>query len=127
MKLCLVAERVMPNVSASWKASLPMSLEWTWPVIATIGMESIMASTRPDTTTITPTTGAVVIIRPVRLRSIVEFQFRTVVCEMQAGLGINFVYGLSAKTQRRKEARARQGCQAAFFMNLGAVFLPGPN
>ena len=27
MKLCLVAGRVMPKVSASWKASLPMSLE----------------------------------------------------------------------------------------------------
>ena len=32
----------MPNVSASWKASLPISLVETWPVMATIGIESIM-------------------------------------------------------------------------------------
>ena len=44
-KLCLVQERVMPNVSASWNASLPISLVETWPVMATIGMESIMEST----------------------------------------------------------------------------------
>ena len=37
----------MPKVSASWKASLPISLLVTWPVMATMGMESIMASTRP--------------------------------------------------------------------------------
>ena len=37
----------MPNVSASWNASLPISLVDTWPVIATIGIESISASTRP--------------------------------------------------------------------------------
>jgi len=37
MKLCLVAGRVDAKVSASWKASLPMSLEWTWPVMATRG------------------------------------------------------------------------------------------
>ena len=54
MKLCLVAGRVMPKVSASWKASLPMSLEWTWPVMATMGMESIMASTRPVTRLVAP-------------------------------------------------------------------------
>ena len=36
----------MPNVSASWNASLPISLVETWPVIATTGIESIMASTR---------------------------------------------------------------------------------
>ena len=37
----------MPNVSASWNASLPISLVVTWPVMATIGIESIIASTRP--------------------------------------------------------------------------------
>ena len=54
MKLCLVQERVMPKVSASWNASLPMSLLETWPVRATIGMESIMASTRPVTRLVAP-------------------------------------------------------------------------
>ena len=44
----------MPKVSASWKASLPMSLLVTWPVMATIGMESIMASTRPVTRLVAP-------------------------------------------------------------------------
>ena len=39
--LCLVAERVMPTVSHSWKASLPMAWVGTWPVMATIGMESM--------------------------------------------------------------------------------------
>ena len=44
----------MPKVSASWKASLPMSLVETWPVMATIGMESIMASTRPVVRLVAP-------------------------------------------------------------------------
>src|SRR3954470_15117751 len=35
---------VMPQMSASWKASVPMALEETWPVIATIGTESMWAS-----------------------------------------------------------------------------------
>ena len=39
--LCFVAERVMPTVSHSWKASLPMAWVGTWPVMATIGMESM--------------------------------------------------------------------------------------
>src|SRR5581483_4020488 len=43
-KLCLVAERVMPTLSASWNASLPIRCVGTWPVKATIGMESIRAS-----------------------------------------------------------------------------------
>ncbi len=63
-KLCLVAERVMPTLSASWKASLPIRCVGTWPVNATMGIESIMAScsavTRlvqagPDVTRQTPT------------------------------------------------------------------------
>ena len=44
----------MPNVSASWKASLPMSLVETCPVRATIGMESISALTRPVTRLVAP-------------------------------------------------------------------------
>ena len=35
---------VMPRMSASWKASVPMAAEVTWPVIATIGTESMYAS-----------------------------------------------------------------------------------
>ena len=61
--LCLVTERVMPTVSHSWKASLPIAAVDTWPVMATIGMESMKASisgvTRlvaagPDVTIATP-------------------------------------------------------------------------
>ena len=44
----------MPNVSASWNASLPISLVDTWPVMATIGIESIIASTRPVTRLVAP-------------------------------------------------------------------------
>ena len=40
-KLCLVIGKVMPRMSASWKASVPMKAELTWPVMATIGTESM--------------------------------------------------------------------------------------
>ncbi len=40
-KLCLVTGIVMPRMSASWKASVPMNAELTWPVMATIGTESM--------------------------------------------------------------------------------------
>ena len=46
-KLCLVAERVMPTLSASWNASLPMRCVGTCPVNATIGIER-GRRTRPD-------------------------------------------------------------------------------
>ena len=42
--LCLVTERVMPTVSHSWNASVPIAVVGTWPVIATIGIESMYAS-----------------------------------------------------------------------------------
>ena len=32
---------VMPRMSASWKASVPIALLDTWPVIATMGIESM--------------------------------------------------------------------------------------
>ena len=35
---------VMPRMSASWKASVPIDVEATCPVIATIGTESMYAS-----------------------------------------------------------------------------------
>ena len=35
---------VMPRMSASWNASVPMEGPATWPVIATIGTESMCAS-----------------------------------------------------------------------------------
>src|ERR671920_343518 len=34
----------MPRMSASWKASVPIDVDATWPVIATIGTESMYAS-----------------------------------------------------------------------------------
>ena len=37
-------DRVIPTLSASWNASLPMRCVGTWPVNATIGIESISAS-----------------------------------------------------------------------------------
>ncbi len=43
-KLCLVIGIVMPRMSASWKASVPIAALGTWPVMATIGMESMLAS-----------------------------------------------------------------------------------
>ena len=39
--LCLVIGRVIPVMSASWKASVPIRWLTTWPVIATIGTESM--------------------------------------------------------------------------------------
>ena len=43
-KLCLVTAIVMPVVSHSWNASVPMAEEGTWPVMTTSGTESNMAS-----------------------------------------------------------------------------------
>ena len=40
-KLCLVTGIVMPRMSASWKASVPIAELATWPVTATIGTESM--------------------------------------------------------------------------------------
>jgi hypothetical protein len=40
-KLCLTIGRVMPTVSHSWKASSPIAGVGTWPVMITIGMESM--------------------------------------------------------------------------------------
>ena len=40
-KLCLVTGMVIPVMSASWNASFPTTGVGTWPVIATIGTESM--------------------------------------------------------------------------------------
>ncbi len=50
----MVQWRVMPTVSASWKASEPMRWVGTWPVKQTIGIESISASVRPVTALVAP-------------------------------------------------------------------------
>ena len=39
--LCLVTDRVMPIVSHSWNASVPIAGYGTWPVMTTIGTESM--------------------------------------------------------------------------------------
>ena len=44
MKLCLTTGIVMPIVSASWKPSVPSRSVRTWPVMKTVGTESIIAS-----------------------------------------------------------------------------------
>ena len=53
-KLCLVTDMVMPVVSHSWKASVPMAPSGTWPVMHTIGTESRWASHRAVTTLVAP-------------------------------------------------------------------------
>jgi hypothetical protein len=50
----LVQGRVIPTVSHSWKASLPIRCVGTCPVMQTIGMESISASVRPVTALVAP-------------------------------------------------------------------------
>ncbi len=40
-KECLVIGMVMPTMSASWNASVPIRVEKTWPVMNTIGTESM--------------------------------------------------------------------------------------
>ena len=54
MKLCLTIGMVMPNVSASWKPSVPSRSVRTWPVNATIGTESIIASVSGVTMLVAP-------------------------------------------------------------------------
>ncbi len=41
---CLTTGIVIPVTSASWKPSVPMSSVRTWPVMKTVGTESIIAS-----------------------------------------------------------------------------------
>ena len=53
-KLCLVMGIVMPRMSASWKASVPIMLAPTWPVMATSGTESMWASARGVTRLVAP-------------------------------------------------------------------------
>ena len=53
-QLCLVHGRVMPTVSHSWKASLPIRCVGTWPVMQTIGIESISASASGVTMLVAP-------------------------------------------------------------------------
>ena len=45
---------VIPRMSASWKASVPIAADGTWPVIATIGTESIAASISGVTRLVAP-------------------------------------------------------------------------
>src|SRR5919206_5118602 len=52
--LCLTMGRVIPTVSHSWNASRPMACVGTWPVITTIGMESMYAVAMPVTALVTP-------------------------------------------------------------------------
>jgi len=52
--LCFVIGSVMPVMSVSWKASVPTSRLPTWPVMQTIGEESIMAVAMPVTMFVAP-------------------------------------------------------------------------
>ncbi|CAB4583557.1 unannotated protein [freshwater metagenome] len=51
---CLVMGIVIPTMSTSWNASVPMSVENTWPVMAIIGMESMCASAMAVTRFVAP-------------------------------------------------------------------------
>ncbi len=51
---CFVTGMVTPTMSASWKASVPMRLAPTCPVIATIGTESMCASASGVTRFVAP-------------------------------------------------------------------------
>ncbi len=53
-KLCLVIGIVMPRMSASWKASVPIIVAPTCPVIATRGTESMWASASGVTRLVAP-------------------------------------------------------------------------
>ena len=46
--------RVMPTVSHSWNASWPIACVGTWPVMTTIGIESMYAVAMPVTALVTP-------------------------------------------------------------------------
>jgi len=54
MKECLTAGMVMPSTSASWKPSVPSRSVRTWPVMKTVGTESIIASWIGVTTLVAP-------------------------------------------------------------------------
>ena len=53
-KLCFETARVMPVVSASWKASVPIWASGTCPVTQTIGTPSMFAVARPVTVFVAP-------------------------------------------------------------------------
>ena len=44
----------MPTMSASWNASVPISVENTWPVMASMGTESMYASAIAVTRLVAP-------------------------------------------------------------------------
>ena len=53
-KLCLTQGRVIPIMSTSWKASLPITGKDTWPEMITIGIESMYAVAIPVTALVAP-------------------------------------------------------------------------
>ena len=53
-KLCFTIGMVMPKMSTSWNASVPIRPVGTWPVIATIGTESRKALAMPVTRLVAP-------------------------------------------------------------------------
>ena len=53
-KLCLVIGMVMPQMSASWNASVPISARLCCPVMATTGTESMYASASGVTRLVAP-------------------------------------------------------------------------
>ena len=53
-KECLTIGSVIPVTSASWKPSVPISSVRTWPVMNTVGTESIIASAIAVTRLVAP-------------------------------------------------------------------------
>ncbi len=53
-KECFTKGSVAPRMSASWKPSVPISSVRTWPVMKTVGTESIIASAIAVTRLVAP-------------------------------------------------------------------------
>ena len=51
---CLTIGCVIPMTSASWKAFVPRSVVFTWPVMNSVGVESIWASAIAVTRLVAP-------------------------------------------------------------------------
>jgi hypothetical protein len=49
-----VTVRVIPSASHSWNARVPIEAVATWPLMQRIGIESLIASSRPETVLATP-------------------------------------------------------------------------
>ena len=111
--------RAMPVVSASWKASVPMSERATWPVMTTSGMPSMLAVARPVIVFVAPgpevTGRARVAVGHVRAALLVaaedevELRLREAVEDVQHGAAGIAEEHLDARLLQRLHQRPRAG------------------